>query len=195
MKLHHLKQKIRGWLPQQPTNTSSNLRHYSVPIAIGIVLAISISLFVVAETLLISPAAVKPMPINEDDSNSTNTTAPPTPTSSPSPTPMPTSSSTTKEQAITIATPIVQQYANEHGRVIKSIDATLGYCTEDCWVVQADFEWSGIPSMVPIYNENGTITGYKWPDNVTSDSWIFGYDVAVGIRNGTIHDMGVQGVM
>jgi hypothetical protein len=195
MKLHRIKQKIRGWLPPQPTNSSSKLRHYSVPIAIGIAIAISISLFVVAETFLISPAAIKPIPINPEPENSTNPTTEPTQTASPSPTatPMPTSTSTTKEQAITIAMPIIQQYANEHDRTIKSINATLGYCTEDCWIVQAHFEWSGIPSSIPIYDENGTITGYKFPDN--ADLWIFGYDVAVGIRNGTIHDIGVQGVM
>ncbi len=178
MKFAYLKQKIRGWLPPQPS-PYTRLRHYSVPIAVGLAIAVlSISLFVVSSTFLFSPATVKPMPI-ADQGNSTNPTVEPTPTTLPTstPTPKPTSSQITEDKALKIAMPVITQYAQENGRTIESVNATLAH---GLWVVRADFVWGGIPHSDDISD---------------SQLWIYGYVVDIQPESGQITYSCPQGIM
>lgn len=87
--------------------------------------------------------------------------------------------------------PIINQYVIEHSRTIKSVNATLD--SNDRWFVMAYFVWSH-PVSIPIYNENGTITGYKYPENINADSFILGFDVIINADNGQVLTSGSQGV-
>ena len=61
MKLHNLKQIIRGWLPQEPSNLNK-IRHYSAPIAIGLVVTlVSLSVFAFSSNFILGSSAVRPL--------------------------------------------------------------------------------------------------------------------------------------
>ncbi|MCW4047878.1 MAG: hypothetical protein NWE99_10045 [Candidatus Bathyarchaeota archaeon] len=204
MKLDYLKRKIRGWLPPQPSNLSSKIKHYSVPIAVGLAVTIfSLSLFAISSNFFAGSSITAP-PVdtsvgNTDNQNSTTVTSQQ-------------NSTITEEQALNIAMPIIVQYARENNRTITNVTAesalmadyglrggptfeqilTKGKVTRyyPVWVVRAAFQWTK-PQPEPVYDANGTIVGNRWPSNAT---WINGFDVAIWADNGQVASAGPQGV-
>ena len=193
MRLNYLKQKIQGWIPQQPSNHSTKLRHYSTPIVILAVTIFSLSLFVVSSTFFFEYSAVRQLPVNTNVDNSTIPTIAEStviPQENLNKETTQNNSLLSEDQALSIALPIIQQYAEENNRKIDSVNATL---THGFWKVSANFQWSGPPSLVPVYDENGTVTAYKDPTN--PQLWIFGYVIDIRPDSGEIFYSEAQGVM
>jgi hypothetical protein len=215
MNLTLIKRALRGWLPQQPS-TIQKLKQHSTPVAVGLIITIiSVSAFMVSSNAIFG-SAIKPIPIipmvNNTATEQNIATEPTTPPLN--------VTNLTKEQALAIATPIIQQYATENNRVITGINANLAKGSDEgsrggltlqqvialnltasgahnkfsyypIWVIDATFQWEH-PQPVYTYDENGTITGGHYPDDAT---WICGYNVAIWADTGEIKSHGPNGVM
>jgi hypothetical protein len=146
----------------------------------------------------------------------------PTPTTQPSETPTCTSQPTptatptlmTEEEALAIATPLIDQYAAENNRTITSIKATFisnmkdmwgarggpsaadalvnrtKVSTYPAWMVESTFEWQR-PHLVTIQDENGTVISSQWvPD---PPIFVDGFDVGIWADNHQIFYSAEQG--
>lgn len=169
----------------------------------------------------------KPDPTPE----ATATTNPtPTPTnqtvdvssSTPAPSPTETPHLITEEEALAMATPLIEQYASENNRTITSIKATFNPSMKDLEgsrgglstpevlnlnlsVAQAQTKFSSYPvwtveasfewkkpEIIPTYDENGTLSGGHW----SSDSnWIYGFTVGIWADTHQIFYSEPQGLM
>jgi flagellar basal body-associated protein FliL len=216
MNLNHVKRALRGWLPQQPS-AIQKLRQHSTPIAVGIIITIlSVSAFMVSSNFL-SGSAVSVIPVVNNQIPEQNLTeATPSPQET---TPPLNVTNLTKEQALAIAEPIIQQYAAENNRVITNLTIQLAKASDDgsrggltlqqvlalnltaseahnkfsyypVWVIDATFQWEQ-PQIVGEYDANGTIIGGHFPADAT---WIFGYNVAIWADTGEIKSQGSQGM-
>ena len=213
MKLNYLKQIIRGWLPPEP-NSFHNIRRYSAPIAIGLaVTLISISVFAASSNFIFGSTVVRPLSPNTgvNDTAAQNITHAAASQNT----------TLTREQALAIAMPIIQQYATENNRIITNVTVSSG--------TMADLEgsrggptleqilsegnvtppearsqfkyypiWSvgvtfqwEMPQMIFTYDANGTIVDGRWPSNAT---WVNGFGVIIWADNGQIDEAGPTGV-
>ena len=180
--------KLRSWCPQPQDRLSTKIKSYSKPTAIVVgtlILAISVT-FIFTQYALTQSVAQAPI-IKTPTENSLNASI--APISEPTPTPNldlnKTNSLLTQDQALSIAMPIIQQYAEENNRKIDSVNATL---TNGFWKVSANFQWAGPPSLVPVNDENGTVTN-------NPQLWIFGYVIDIKPESGEIFYSQAQGVM
>ncbi len=212
MNKKNIKREIRGWLPPQPNNPLTKLKHYSVPIAIGLTVAIlSLSLFAFSSNLLFSGSAVRSPPIPVSSSNDTVTENVTMPTASPTPLNI---TRLTEDEAINIALPIIQKYATENSRTIINVTASWGMMADmgkrggptlqqaiqgdhntfwyyPAWLVTANFQFT-MPQLVDVTcDSNGTISGGHYPSDAT---WIYGYEVDVWADTGQIAGSHPEGV-
>jgi hypothetical protein len=189
MKLNFIRQ-LRGWLPQQPS-TIQKIRQHSAPIAAGVIITLlSISGFIVYfnAASVYSASTAKPLPLI----TSTNETAveqdivQATSSPSPSPTPQSTPASEkitllTEEEALAIAKPVIQRYAQENNRTITGFKVCCGPIEHGylIWTIGAGFALEELPQPFPINNENGTLVGYF-------QHGIGGYSITISATTGQI---------
>lgn len=116
--------KLKSWCPQPQDRLTTKLKSYSKPtgiaIAVTLILVVSFSLILTnyALTQSVAQAPIIKTPI--ETSNGT------LPTTSPSPT---NTTLMTKDEALSMAMPIIQQYAIENNRTITYVNASLGKTT------------------------------------------------------------------
>jgi hypothetical protein len=150
-----------------------------------------------------------------------NLTTPPTITPTPTQYPQENNTLMTREEALALATPIIEQYAQANNRTIISINATFYPSVRDLGGVRGGLsleeilaknlpvseaqklfssypEWcvSALfqwtkPQSIPDYDENGTLTGGHWPSDAT---WVFGYTVLIWADTGEIYGSGADGI-
>jgi len=126
----------------------------------------------------------------------------------------------TEDEALSIAIPLIDQYATENNRTITNVTVTSGIMPDDglrggltlqqalaenltpsearsqfsyypVWGVVATFQWTQ-PQLVPIYAANGTTIGSRLPSEAT---WINRFSVLIWADTGQIASAEPQGVM
>ena len=91
----------------------------------------------------------------------------------------------TKEEAIDIAMPHIEAYANENNRIIESVNVTFWSNVKDIWVSRGDRS-----SMYPEWAVNATFNISEADKNRPQ---ITGYCVLIWADNGEIRSEGPQG--
>jgi hypothetical protein len=188
----HFKRVFRGWLPQQPS-TIQKLKQHSTPIAAGVIIALlSISGFIVYfnAVSVYSASTAKPLPIITSTNNTTSEQDIVQATSSPSPSPTPQSTPTsedntllTEEEALAIAKPVIERYAQENNRTITGFKVCVSPTEPGnpylIWIISAGFSLEELPQPRPIKDENGTVVG--------SVQWgTVGYSVSISAITGQV---------
>jgi hypothetical protein len=164
--------EIKNWCPQQPDRLPTKLKTYSTPIAVVLVTTL---IFGISFTLFSSQIAIN-QPISKVPLIETpveNFTQP-----SPSPTPFISQQKSllTKEQAIDIAMPYINQYAKENNRTVTVVDTVF-------------YELNGVG---PVWDVFGA---YQRTDDTGAQHWIIGYKVTVFADSGQIYQQQARGVM
>jgi hypothetical protein len=214
MNLNHVKHALRGWLPPQ-SSYLQKFRQHSTPIVVGLIITIlSVSVFMVSSNFL-SGSVVSVIPVVNNPISEQNFTQA-SPSSQPATLPL-NVTYLTKEQALAIAEPIIEQYVAENNRVITNLTIQLAKASDDgsrggltlqqvlalnlsafeahnkfsyypVWVIDATFQWNE-PQHLDTYDENGNIIGGHYPADAT---WVVGYNVAIWADTGEIKSQGSQ---
>ena len=113
--------EIRNWCPQPPDRLPTKLKTYSTPIAVILVatLIFGISFTSLSSQLTLNQPLPKVPVIETPTENLTQ------PSPSPTPTTPQEKSLITKEQAVNIAMPYINQYAKENNRTVTVVDAVF----------------------------------------------------------------------
>ncbi|MCW3999951.1 MAG: hypothetical protein NWE93_06910 [Candidatus Bathyarchaeota archaeon] len=201
-----IKDVFRGWLPQQPSNFQ-RLRQHSTPIVIGLaVTALTVSLFLVSTNFIAGYTSVNPPPIAPvaNDTVSQSTIAPQATTEPQNNTLL------TKEEALAIAVPIIEQYAKDNNRIITNITIS------DSIKMLTDFSglrggasfdqiisWEASPSDMRSFPAWTVVASFQWENpstnigskDLTAQSWIYGFDVSIWADTGQIASSGPNGII
>ena len=190
---------FRNWCPQTPDRLPTKLKSYSAPIAVVLAatLIFGVSFSLLSSQFIFSHSVPQIPVVEQPTDNSSQPSA--------SPTPAPETNSTaliSKEEALSIAMPIIDKYAQENNRTITSVDASLGQtstmsditghfanpshpmASNPSWLINAQFATIGDPNSIRL--PNGT--------NPTNDQyWITGYQVSLWANNGQVFSSNVLG--
>ena len=152
-------------------------------IAIMLVACISLSVFLSLQYNVKAP--IKP----DLSAQQTTSTNPILPAALPSPTNSSQNSLITKEEAVNIAMPYIDQYATENNRTIANVTAiffkSFNSGNRSGWNVNAEF--------VQVCGPVDIWTNTSAPND--PQYWIIGYQVSVYADGGEIADQGVYGIM
>jgi hypothetical protein len=150
------------------------------------------------------------------DQNSTQASPDPTPTSTTQPTDTSTNTPLaiptqrpllTKDEALKIAMPPIEEYATNNNRVISSVNATFYSSAKDLGGIRAGnpspYQPITDPSMILSYPEWSIDAFFEPPPDSyapghnpsTAEGWIYGFNVLIWADNGQIRSATPQGLM